>query len=607
MKVLALGFSVTAQYPGYVGIISSAWKDDADLDIIGVGLGGLQHYHTRYLFPAIINEHKPDVIIIDHATPAFRNWASDIVGQQDYKKSMMSLLRVCCEHKVRVLLIDFPRADVDYNNDWVTIYHKEISDALSIPYKLLQLKDKILRDEVHTTKLGDIYYAEEVVQLIGQAALVTKLDLYADLLSDLPRYDSVLASEICVDKNEKVFFSRSGYSEYFIKINEGETIALDFGKKMLISGYSNLIGPLSGFMEMNINGKINRHLNYDQHCYYNRIKATILSESVISSQLAIKQVPEIPDIKLLKGDKNFQKRIGAIGRILIQDQTVNNSRLIESCNLSLFPISSSEVVDNVFCKYQLFDTNKPLLFVFSNEASILSKEQVNNSTYSTWEFDFLIKQEANVISFSCIENITWYRSLVFTEFMLSLGKAVKKFPEKLGYGSSMGGYGASAFSDVLHLERVLLLNPISTLNPALVPWETRFMSFLNLNWNDDFNDGAATNCKGYVVYDPIHDLDKKHVQRYSHLTHLKIFGVGHGMPIHLLKMGILNRLLTDFIKNNIDTTWFFKKSRKRKMYKGYYEWLLSRENKRLTPSRIKVIKRHYRSLLGWLNENEPTK
>jgi hypothetical protein len=74
------------------------------------------------------------------------------------------------------------------------------------------------------------------------------------------------------------------------------------------------------------------------------------------------------------------------------------------------------------------------------------------------------------------------------------------------------------------------------------------------------------------------------------------------MPLHLLRMGMLNTLVKDFINDCINIHWFVKKARKRKMYEGYYDWLLSKENKRLTPSRARVIKRHQRALLGWLNK-----
>jgi hypothetical protein len=162
MKILCLGFSVTEQQPGYVDVIAEKLKGDTEIEVSRVGLGGLQPSHARYLFPSIIQGHKPDVIIIDHATPAFRNWTTD---HNSYKNSLKSLLRECYECSIRILLIDFPRTDVEYSNDWVTAYHSELSGKLSIPHKIIPRKEGILRDEVHTTELGNIYYAEEILIL----------------------------------------------------------------------------------------------------------------------------------------------------------------------------------------------------------------------------------------------------------------------------------------------------------------------------------------------------------------------------------------------------------------------------------------------------------
>jgi hypothetical protein len=584
MKVLALGFSVTEQYPGYVGVIAEKYKDNSDLEIVRVGLGGLQHYHSRYLFPSIIYEHMPDVVIIDHATPAFRNWARE---HNDYKNSLKSLLRECYEHSIKVALIDFPRTDVDYNNDWVTTYHLEVSKMLSIPYKQLPMKEGILNDEVHPTKRGNLYYAEEAIALIQQAKCITETSLF----EDVPRYDSILASELCVKGGREVLFSRGGYTENLLEIIEEESLDFNFNENTILSGYSTIKGPKSGFVEVDFDGDVKRHLHYDQFCYYNRIHAVILPRTITIPSMSIKQEPEIPDIKLLKGDRNTQARIGAIGRFFIEDQTVQNSLLLKHLKSSDLNVSNSEVIDNVHCTFDIVNFQKPIMIIFSNEATIVSKDNIYSSGLYK---DELKRLDINVIIFSGFEVFSSYRSRFFSIFISSLGVLLKVFPERVGYGSSLGGYGVSVFSETLNLDRVLLLNPISTLRHSLVPWEARFLRQQKLDWNSGLHDGAEANCQGYIVYDPLFNIDKQHAQRYSNLTPLKLYGVGHCMPLHLARLEMLSKLIMDFLNESIDESWFYQQAKNRRIYKGYYDWLLSKQNKRLNPIRAKVIKRYQR-------------
>lgn len=74
------------------------------------------------------------------------------------------------------------------------------------------------------------------------------------------------------------------------------------------------------------------------------------------------------------------------------------------------------------------------------------------------------------------------RNLELTSFISEIGKVIKNFPERLGYGGSMGGGAAGSFAELLNLDRLLLLNLITTLNKDIVPWETRFQKYASLNW-----------------------------------------------------------------------------------------------------------------------------
>ena len=105
---------------------------------------------------------------------------------------------------------------------------------------------------------------------------------------------------------------------------------------------------------------------------------------------------------------------------------------------------------------------------------------------------------------------------------------------------------------------------------SLIEWE-----------NGEVIDGALSKCQGFVIYDPINSLDRKHALRYNNLTHLKIPGVGHGIPVHLQEMGMLKWVVVCFISNTLNISTFYEKARKRRTISRYYKWLLGKENKHL--------------------------
>lgn len=191
----------------------------------------------------------------------------------------------------------------------------------------------------------------------------------------------------------------------------------------------------------------------------------------------------------------------------IQEKLQTNQSLEESC-----------VIDDVFVKIYIENVQLPVVYTFSNASDITKTEDVNNLDYSPWGFDFVRKRGLNVISFSSFNSESWYRS---REFHLWIERVLSKissyFPYRFAYGSSMGGFGASVFADILGVEKLLLINPLSSLNKNVVPFESRFKHGSSLDWSGQYNDGSINNATGYVVFDPLFDLDSKHAKRYANL------------------------------------------------------------------------------------------
>jgi len=273
----------------------------------------------------------------------------------------------------------------------------------------------------------------------------------------------------------------------------------------------------------------------------------------------------------------------------------NNSLLLKISNFDKFV--GRGVVDNIWYKISIIDYDLPIVITFSpcepKHLVYLQKDIVEKATDELyiWGFDFITKERLNIISFAPLVGGQWYKSKKFSDFLTELSQVISRFPSRIGYGGSMGGFGVSVYSNLLNLDRVLLLNPFSTLNRRLAPFETRFPKAVKRgSWEFDFFDGAVCNARGYVIYDPLFDLDARQAKRYKNLHHLKLPGVGHSIPLHLQKLGMLGWISRSFLHDGaIDKSRFYLEARNRREYIGYYNWLLSKKNVHLTSRRADVI------------------
>ena len=261
------------------------------------------------------------------------------------------------------------------------------------------------------------------------------------------------------------------------------------------------------------------------------------------------------------------------------------------------------MVGMTLCSYYISDYRKNMIITFN---AALPKKRIPTFNdiieygRKPWGYEYVKKLGYNVISFMPIGKLNWYRNKAFHRYLEKLGKELARYPAQVyGYGGSMGGYGVSAFSEALSMDKMLIMNPFSTLSRELVPEETRFVRKAEeLNWGESYHDGAVTNVPGYIIYDPIFHLDNVQAKRYKSLRHFKLPGVGHRIPVHLQKLGMLGWISRSFFETGtIDEKRFYEEARRRREYEGYYKWMKSEKNTHLTEKRRDVIEKYQRELI----------
>jgi hypothetical protein len=239
-------------------------------------------------------------------------------------------------------------------------------------------------------------------------------------------------------------------------------------------------------------------------------------------------------------------------------------------------MTGNDLLGDVFVKYDFVDVNKPLLFTFS-PAGTNVQEQDLRPDFAPWGYHLAQKQNVNVIAFQHLGKSNWFRNRNLIFFLEQLSTLLTPFNCRLGYGLSRGGFAVGAFAKLLKLNQVLFFHPVSTKNKELVPWDDRSSTDIaqQFDWQQDYHDLDLGDAQGYVIYDPTNRIDRMHAKRYKQLTHLRVFGMGHGThATYLNKFGFYKQVAVDFIQHQqIDIAQFRLQTKTLRFKEDYYKSL----------------------------------
>ncbi len=206
-----------------------------------------------------------------------------------------------------------------------------------------------------------------------------------------------------------------------------------------------------------------------------------------------------------------------------------------------------------------------------------------------WGFGFIEKQGWSMLGVMA-GGWTWYRDpWVSAEFdRLRDEGFFSRFKRVVFYGASMGGYAACAFSAACPGADVVAISPQSTLDRALVPWETRYKTAWDRDFTGPYGDAveASRNARRVtVLYDPYEPLDSGHVHRLTgaNVVKLRTPLLGHRLGSSLSQMGILTPIILGALNGTLTETEFYKILRARKDFQRYQSELFKRALERGHP------------------------
>ncbi len=215
--------------------------------------------------------------------------------------------------------------------------------------------------------------------------------------------------------------------------------------------------------------------------------------------------------------------------------------------------------------------NPRLLVTFDNLANVndASPERV------PWAFKFA--RELNISHLGIMAHVAdWYRDADLIERMRKLADEgfFEGYERVVFAGTSMGAFAAISFASLAPGAHVMAFNPQSTLDEALVPWETRYWSGRRQDWTLPLSNAAALTSElgpVSIFYDPFFDLDQSHIDRLSgdNLRIFKCWFSAHKTAVFLRKIDALKTVMHQCIFEELTEAAFYRLYRRRRNLPWY--------------------------------------
>ncbi len=318
-RVLVLGFSVTADGKGYVEAARSGLEAAAlprDVDLRKVGLGGFHPSNLPPLIDYILDKEAPDAVVFEIATSSFREQTN---ADLNHPPILAALLNACHTRALPCAFLDLPRTDVDFSNDWVVQQHRAACQRLGLPHAAVAPAEGMFKDVVHPTPSGVTTLSNALLNLIRE--LITGAMQVPAAIAASGRSSSFAFSKV-LPKGTGRDFKRSGFEIVCAELRPGTPLHIRLPEPTRIVGLLAIAGPSSGQIHMSVPGGAERRTvhPYDGYCYYERMYPMRVAP-FMASELTLQQLPDVPDVDWLKGEKDTGPRVGYLAMLFTAHDT----------------------------------------------------------------------------------------------------------------------------------------------------------------------------------------------------------------------------------------------------------------------------------------------
>lgn len=167
----------------------------------------------------------------------------------------------------------------------------------------------------------------------------------------------------------------------------------------------------------------------------------------------------------------------------------------------------------------------------------------------------------------------WYQYPEMIEAMVAVRQATAGAERVMTYGTSMGAYAALRFADAAGANAALAISPQYSIDPAKVPFETRWLQDGHrILWMPEIDGELVCGCRPVVVFDPAGE-DGPHVRLIE--AEIDIVPVDlryskHPSTTYLVEAGLLKPLVFDVLSGVFDAPAFKREAAQRRRHSATY-------------------------------------
>lgn len=235
---------------------------------------------------------------------------------------------------------------------------------------------------------------------------------------------------------------------------------------------------------------------------------------------------------------------------------------------------------NYACTY-VARSREHLLVSFDNLASV----RENPVSRQPWGYDFVRKENWSHLGIlSYVPG--WFRDVNLHAYLRSLHDSgfFRQFEQVTMFGTSMGGYGAAAFSSLAPGCRVAAFSPQSTLSPRLAGWDPRYPTGKRADWTGHFSDAAEESraaSQVWLFYDPAVAADSRHVARFDapNVVRVPLRYADHKTALMLRNGRVLSAVMRDIATGKASLASVMRQYRACRGLPDYVEGLRNRAQK----------------------------
>jgi hypothetical protein len=289
--VAYLGASVTVQRDGYRPRLHDLLRDATGHDHRSVfaGTGAMGSITGVFLMDELVLAHRPDVCFVEYTT-------SDAASTTPLEYLGPALEGIVCklrDARCEACFLHLYRRDHELATGQVVETYERVADHYGVPSingaacvrDLIRdgvaTESEVLRDVVHTTAIGSELTAEAVSRGVARVFDARS----RPVVRPAPLFGESFERTRIVPATRELVRAGAGYSTGRFRLQYpylelGAAGELRFTPDGDLAGLLVIVGPQSGYIEVETAGGIVEHLLWDEQCSYERLASVVFAPFV---------------------------------------------------------------------------------------------------------------------------------------------------------------------------------------------------------------------------------------------------------------------------------------------------------------------------------------